>query len=185
MIKRTGIKEKRRVKKGRCAITLELVPWRSGRRNIAVRGDESGQPFFALQRQMHRLFDDFFGDLSPWNEWKGLETAFAPRMDVVETEKEINVTAELPGMEQKDIEVSLHDGMLTLKGEKKRQSEEKKEGFCHAERCYGSFIRSVVLPGEVDEGKIEASYKDGVLKIRLPKTEPQKAQAKKIQIKAG
>jgi HSP20 family protein len=75
--------------------------------------------------------------------------------------------------------------MLTLKGEKKRQSEEKKEGFCHAERCYGSFIRSVVLPGEVDEGKIEASYKDGVLKIRLPKTEPQKAQAKKIQIKAG
>jgi HSP20 family protein len=163
----------------------ELVPWRTGRRNIAVRGEESDQPFYALQRQMHRLFDDFFGDLSPWRGWTGLETAFVPRMDVVETEKEIHVTAELPGMDLKDIDISLQDGTLTLKGEKKQQVEEKKEGFYHAERSYGSFSRSVVLPAEVDEAKIEASYKDGVLKVCLPKTESQKAQAKKIQIKAG
>lgn len=163
----------------------ELVPWRTGRRNIAVRGDEAEQPFYALQRQMHRLFDDFFGDLQPWRGLSDLETAFVPRMDVAETDKEIAVTAELPGMEQKDIDISLHDGMLTVKGEKKHQNEEKKDGLYHAERSYGSFSRSVVLPAEVDEDKIEASYKDGVLKIRLPKTEPQKAQAKKIQIKAG
>lgn len=163
----------------------ELVPWRTGRRNIAVRGDEAEQPFYALQRQMHRLFDDFFGDLQPLRGLTGLETAFVPRMDVAETDKEIAVTAEVPGMDPKDIDISLHDGMLTLKGEKKQQAEEKKDGFYHAERSYGLFTRSVVLPAEVDEGKIEASCKDGVLKIRLPKTEPQKTQAKKIQIKAG
>ncbi|MEJ5258751.1 MAG: Hsp20/alpha crystallin family protein [Anaerohalosphaeraceae bacterium] len=166
---------------------MELVPWRTGRRNLSVRGSELDNPFVALQRQMSRLFDDFFSDfgLQPWKGWTGFDGGFYPRMDVAETDKEITITAELPGIDQKDIEISLTDGVLTLKGEKKQSSEEKKEGYYHSERSFGAFSRSVALPVEVDENKVEATYKDGVLKIRLPKTENQKARAKKIEVKAG
>ncbi len=165
----------------------ELVPWRMGRRNLSVRGSEQDNPFVALQRQMSRLFDDFFSDfgLQPWKEWAGLDGGFYPRVDVAETDKEITVTAELPGMEQKDIEISLADGLLTLKWEKKQSSEEQKEGYYHAERSFGAFSRSLAIPVEIEENKIEATYKDGVLKIRLPKAESQKARAKKIEVKAG
>lgn len=165
----------------------ELVPWRMGRRNLSVRGDEQNNPFVALQRQVSRLFDDFFSDfgLQPWKGWTGLEGGFYPRMEVAETDKEITVTAELPGIEQKDIEIALSDGVLTLKGEKKQSSEERKDGAYYSERSFGAFTRSVTLPVEVDENKVEATYKDGVLKIRLPKTESQKARAKKIEVKAG
>lgn len=165
----------------------QLVPWRKGRRNVGVRGDEEDRPFYALQRQMNRLFDDFFGDfaLQPWKGWYNLESDFVPRLDVAETEREITITAELPGMEQKDIEVSLADGLLTLRGEKKQSAEEKKEGFYHSECSYGSFSRSVTLPAEVDADKADASYANGVLKIHLPKTEPEQAKAKKIEVKTG
>lgn len=165
----------------------ELVPWRMGRKNLSVRGSEIDNPFAALHRQMSRLFDDFFSDfgLQPWKGWAGFDGGFYPRMDVAETDKEFTITAELPGIEQKDIEISLADGVLTLKGEKKQSSEEKKEGYYHSERSFGAFCRSVALPAEVDEEKVEATYKDGILKIRLPKTESQKARAKKIEVKAG
>jgi len=165
----------------------ELVPWRKDRRSIAVRGDEQNQPFYALERQMNRLFDDFFGDfaLSPWKGWSRFEAEFVPRIDVADTDKEVTITAELPGMNEKDIEVSLHDGLLTLQGEKKQSTEEKKDGYTHSECSYGSFSRSIALPAEVDESKIDASYKNGVLKIHLPKKEAEQTKAKKVEIKAG
>ena len=165
----------------------QLMPWRKGRRNITVRGDEANHPFYALQRQMNRLFDDFFGDfaLLPLKGWADLESEFVPRLDIAETDKEITVTAELPGLEEKDIEVSMADGLLTLKGEKKQSSEEKEEGFTHTECSYGSFSRSIALPAEVNTDKVDASYKNGVLKIHLPKTEPEKAKARKIEVKTG
>lgn len=165
----------------------ELVPWRTGRRNLPVRGEEQTNPFAELQRQMGRLFDDFFSDvgLQPWRGLAGIESGFYPRMEVAETEKELLVTAEVPGIEPKDVEITVADGVLTIKGEKKQATEEKKEGYYLAERTYGAFTRAVALPVEVDEGKIEATYKDGVLKIRLPKAENQKARAKKVEVKAG
>lgn len=164
-----------------------LVPWRKGRGNVVIRGGEQSQPFYALGRQMNRLLDDFFGDfaLQSWKGWSDFDTEFVPRLDVAETDKEITVTAELPGMEQKDIEVSMADGLLTLKGEKKHNAEEKKDGFYHAECSYGSFCRTVALPAEVDADKVDASYKNGVLKIHLPKTEPEQAETRKIQVKTG
>jgi len=106
-------------------------------------------------------------------------------MEVAETEKELLVTAEVPGIEPKDVEITVADGVLTIKGEKKQATEEKKEGYYLAERTYGAFTRAVALPVEVDEGKIEATYKDGVLKIRLPKAENHKARVKKVEVKAG
>ena len=112
----------------------ELVPWRKGRRNITAGDNEQDRPFYALQRQMNRLFEDFFGDFSlqPPKGWSGFETDFIPRIDVTEDEKEITVTAELPGIEQKDLEVSIRDGMLTLHGQKKQETEEKQD----AEQLY-------------------------------------------------
>lgn len=165
----------------------QLISWGRSRHNPLIRDDERNQPFYVLQRQMNRLFNDFFGDFSlqPGNGWSDFESEFVPRLDVAETDKEITVTAELPGMDQKDIEVSIHDGLLTLKGEKKQSSEEKKEGITHTECSYGSFSRSVALPAEVDVEKADASCKNGVLKIHLPKTEPEHAKVRKIEVKTG
>ncbi len=164
-----------------------LVPWKKGRRSLALGGEEPSHPFYALQRQMNRLFEDFFGDfpLQPWRGGADLDSGFMPRVDVAETDKDIAVTAELPGLEQKDIEVRIADGLLTLTGEKKQSSEEKKDGLYHAECSYGTFSRSIALPAEVDEEKADASFKNGVLRIRLPKAEPEQAKARRIEVKTG
>ncbi len=106
-----------------------------------------------------------------------------PTVDVSETAKEIIVNAEIPGVEAKDIDVNLAGDVLTIKGERKREHEEKEENFHRIERSYGSFYRSLRLPSEVDGDKIKASYKKGVLRISLHKSK--KATAKKIEINAG
>lgn len=103
-------------------------------------------------------------------------------MDVSETDKEVIVKAELPGMDPKEIDVSVRGDILTLAGERKQEKEEKGVNFHRVERSYGSFSRSIQLPAEVDTGKVEASYKDGVLRITLPKAKA--AAVKKIQVKA-
>ena len=110
------------------------------------------------------------------------EASFAPAFDVSETENELIVRAEVPGMDQKDIDVSLSDGVLTIKGEKKQEKEDKNEDYHTVERRYGAFSRTMRLPVEVDIDKVDATYKKGVLKITLPKSEP--AKPKKIKIKS-
>ena len=105
-------------------------------------------------------------------------------MDVAETEKEYTVTAELAGMDEKDVDVTLQDGVLTIHGEKKTERDEKSERCCLTERSYGTFSRSLSLPVEVEEDKIDASFKKGVLTIRLPKTPVAESKAKKIEIKS-
>ena len=137
-------------------------------------------PFRALQRRMDRLFDDFAGDYRwPFANGRGAPT---PSIDVSETDTEMTVDAELPGVEENDIDVTLTDNLLTIRGEKKQEKEEKKKDYHLTERSYGSFSRSMTLPFDADPAKIKASFKDGVLTITLPKPPEVKAKVKKIAI---
>jgi HSP20 family protein len=155
-----------------------------------------GHPLSLLRQEIDRLFDDLH-----WGSWRRplARSLFeaepfwreagwgggVPAVDISEKEKDYEVTAELPGMEEKDIDVKFADGMLTIKGEKKEEKEEKKKDYYLSERRYGSFQRSFQVPEGVDAEKIEASFKNGVLTVTLPKTAEAQKQAKKIAIKKG
>jgi len=130
-----------------------------------------------MRNEMDRLWDSFFEGRPKvrFGEW-------FPSLDVAETKNDIVVKVELPGMDQKDIDVSLSDGHLVIKGEKKHEKEEKEENYHFIERRYGSFTRSVQLPKEVKRDKISASYKNGILKVVLPKSEEAKKKEVKIQV---
>ena len=157
---------------------------------------QAWRPFESLRREMDRLFDDFDRDLwsSPFRRsmwpveafWRRqLPWGAAPAVDVVESEKAYEITAELPGLDEKDIEVKLANGGLTIKGEKSEEKEEKKKDYYLHERRFGSFERSFRVPEGVDADKIEATFQKGVLTVTLPKTpEAQKAE-KKIAVKAA
>jgi HSP20 family protein len=110
---------------------------------------------------------------------------FMPRVDVSETDKVIKVTVELPGMNEDDIDLTLSRESLTIRGEKKEESEENDRDFYRMERCYGSFSRVIPLSAEVDEGKAQADFNKGVLKITLPKTAEAQRSRKKIEIKSA
>ena len=155
-------------------------------------------PLQSLHDEIDRLFEDFwpslpmprFGrrifDIDPF---RGMEQALAPMrltspsVDVGENDKEITIAAELPGMDEEDIEVVLSDDLLTIKGDKKEEKEEKKKDYYLMERRYGSFQRSFRVPDTVDRDKIDASFKKGVLTIRMPKVAKAKAAQRKIKIK--
>jgi HSP20 family protein len=150
-------------------------------------------PFERLRREMDRLFDEFdwrspfrrsVFDIEPlWR--RELSWATTPAVDIVEQDKAYEVTAELPGMDDKNIEVKVANGMLTIKGEKKEEKEEKRKDYYHSERRYGSFERRFQIPEGVDTGKIDASFKKGVLTVTLPKTVEAQATEKKIAVKSG
>ena len=154
------------------------------------------RPFESLRREVERLFDDFGRGLG-WSPFRssmsrlepywGREVAWAsaPVVDVAEREKDYEITAELPGMEEKDIEVNVSDDVLTIKGEKKEEKEEKKKDYYLSERRYGSFQRSFRVPDGVDASKIEANFKNGVLTVTLPKTAEAQKKQKKIEVKKG
>lgn len=142
-------------------------------------------PMLRRHRLLGRPNRDFFGRFFEDFDLPALfseEMEFTPAFDVSETEKELIVKAEVPGMDKNDIDISLSDGMLTIKGEKKREREDKHENYHTVERRYGAFSRTMPLPVEVDTDKVDATYKDGVLKITLPKSKT--AKSKKIEVKA-
>jgi HSP20 family protein len=143
----------------------ELIPWRGEMER--------------LRNEMDRLYERFF-DWRPLRRF-GEAGEWMPSVDISETEKEIIVKAEVPGMESKDIHVSIDGNVLTLRGERKHEKEEKGENFHRVERSYGNFSRSIRLPADVAQDKAKASYKRGILKITMPKT--QKESVKKIQVK--
>jgi HSP20 family protein len=145
-----------------------LIP-SSGKLSVA-------RPFSVLQSEIDRLFDEFGRGLSA----EGLGH-IVPRIDVAETDKSIEVTVELPGLEEKDVQVDFADDVLTIKGEKKSEKEEKSENRRISERSYGSFMRALQLPAGVDPAAIEAKIANGVLTVKAPKPEPRVA--KKIDIK--
>jgi HSP20 family protein len=155
------------------------------RRSVPVRREEN--PFEALRREMDTLLDDFtrgFFDIEPFEGAPGGRLdAFSPRVDVTENDKEITVSAELPGMDEKDMEVTLDKDSLTIKGKKEEEKEDKGKDYYHMERSYGAFARTVPLPAEVDTGKAEAAFRKGVLNIRLPKTTRAMEEKKKISVK--
>jgi len=151
-------------------------------------------PLSTLRREFDRLFDDFSaasgqrpgGMLSAEPFWGGeFGLAQAPAVDIVEHDKSYQVTAELPGMEEKDIDVKFADGVLTIKGEKKEESEEKQKDYYRSERRFGAFQRSFRVPNGVEPDKIEATVKNGVLKVLLPKSDDARKREKKIEIKKG
>ncbi len=142
----------------------KLIPWRDPARSIET-----------FRREMDRLFDKFF-EVIPFSEQE-----FVPSVDISETDKDIIVQAEIPGINPKDLDISLNGRLLTIKGEKKSEHEEKKENYHKIERKYGAFSRTLELPADVDPDKVEAVYKDGVLKITLPKIES----GKKIEVKTA
>ena len=147
------------------------------------RQRELTDPFTTMRREMERLFNEFRG--VGGGIYAPLEPTFAPAIDMRETDKGLEVTAELPGMTEKDIDISLADDVLTIKGEKKVDREEKGKGWYFSERSHGSFARSIPLPIEVDENKVSAQFKNGVLKIELPAAPEAARKAKHIEVKPG
>jgi HSP20 family protein len=156
------------------------VPSLFGRREVGAAED----PFTAMRREMDRLFDEMTRGFGLPRTATG-EPVLAPRVDVRETEDAIVVQAELPGVDEKDVEIEFADGVLTIRGEKKleRTEEEKEKGYYLMERSYGAFLRRIPMPVEIDENAIEASFEKGVLTVTLPK-KPE-VQPKRIQIRTG
>ncbi|PKN75308.1 MAG: molecular chaperone [Deltaproteobacteria bacterium HGW-Deltaproteobacteria-10] len=148
---------------------------------------EDNHPFYALQRDMNSLFDDFFRgfDITPHGFYSSHPTSFMPSVDVKESEKEFIIKAELPGMEEKEIEVMVTDDAVTIKGEKKEEKEDKGKNYYFMERSYGSFHRTISLDADIESGKAEASYKNGVLSITIPKSQTTKAKGTKVSIKSA
>jgi HSP20 family protein len=140
---------------------------------------EIKNPFELMRKQVNGIFDSFF-DSSLLDGFTG-EAWKTPRMDLVETEGDFRLTAEVPGMEEKDINISLERGVLTIHGEKKNEQEFKDGTYHHVERSFGSFQRSVRLPQRIKEDEVSASYKNGILSVVLPKSEPD-AGARRIEI---
>lgn len=167
-----------------------LIPWRRKAADVAA-AREADNPFALLHREMNDVFDhflrDFEGPFRPaiWSGSRGLSAVNAPSVDISETEDEVQVAAELPGMTEKDVEVSLDDDLLTIKGEKKAEHEEKKRNYHLVERSFGQFQRSIPLPSGVDRSKVKARFRNGVLTVSLPKTTESKKQKKTIEITAG
>ncbi|HOE17178.1 MAG TPA: Hsp20/alpha crystallin family protein [Syntrophorhabdaceae bacterium] len=159
-----------------------LIPKAKSREYPASRY-ENLNPFYAFRQEMDRIFDNFFHgvEIEPF---KKMPEAFYPNIDVVDGAKEIKVTIELPGMDEKDIDLSLDKDSLTIKGEKKEEKEEKGKNYHRMERTYGSFSRTVPFPVEIDTDKVEALFKKGVLTVTLPKTAKALKETKKILIKS-
>lgn len=162
----------------------DLIPWSRDRSQIPslFRHDERDS-FLSLHREVNRLFDDVlrgFGDGLPSMARFSSEAARWPSVEISDGEKEIKVTAEVPGLEEKDIEVLLDNGVLTLRGEKHSETDNAK----FSERFYGRFERRIPLGYEIDEDKIEARFQNGVLAVTLPKTATAQTQAKRIAIKS-
>ena len=133
-----------------------------------------------MQDELGRFFDEFFGERNPVR--RGEETsAWIPRVDISENDEEIVVHADAPGMSKNDIKITLNDNVLSISGEKKIERDEKKENYHRIERVFGSFHRSFYIPTNVESEKISASYKDGVLQVKLPKKE--EAKPKEIPVK--
>jgi HSP20 family protein len=163
----------------------DLIPWGRNAGTPTVYRDEDRTPFLSLHREVNRLFDDVFrafdsrlpgfGSLSSFNgSW--------PSVEISETDKDIEVTAEIAGLEEKDVEVLLSDGMLTLKGEKQSETDDKDRRF--SERFYGRFERRIPLWAEVEEDKVEARFNNGVLRVVLPKSAKAQSQVRRIAVRS-
>jgi HSP20 family protein len=162
-----------------------LVPRREKSHSPATR-DEFFEPFETFRREMDRMFDDLFNNFGrrslglPAGGWQGVAAA----IDVTETDKELVVTAELPGLDQKDLEVTLTGDVIAIKGEKKAEQEQKDGDHYYMERRFGAFSRAVRLPFEVKDENVQAKYDKGVLTIRVPKPAEAQRAPRRIDVRA-
>jgi HSP20 family protein len=158
-----------------------ITPWRRRRQELAR---QSRDPFMALQSEMNRMFDEFmdrpFGMMP---RMAGFDEEFWPTIDVYETDKEIKLTAELPGLDEKDIDISVNNNILTISGKKESDKVDEQSSYYRRERSYGEFHRSIQLPGEVEIDKIDATYDKGILTLSIPKPAESVTATKKIKVK--
>jgi len=159
----------------------DLIPWRKTRRE-----DEGLVP---LDQEFRDLFRETFGDMfRPWHSalarrrWPEMKM-FTPAVDVRENENEYVISADVPGLEKDDLEVSISEGRVIISGEKREEKKKEAEDYLSMERSYGSFRRTIPLPSSVDEDSVEAQFKNGVLQVRLPKTE--QARGKRVDVRAA
>lgn len=160
-----------------------LMPF--GRSSTPARRDEERDPFAMMRREMDQLFDSFTRD---WSLPSTMPSGFlSPKVDVAETDKGLEISAELPGIDQKDISLDLSEGILTLKAEHKEEKEQKdeKKHYHLIERSHGSFMRRFAIPFEPDADKVKASFDKGVLKVMVPRSAAAEKQTRKIAIKGG
>ena len=159
----------------------DLIPWGRNQQTTPSRYRDEGDPFMTLHREMNRLFDDafrtfdapaLFGRMPSW-----------PSLEVSETDNEIRVAAELPGMEEKDVELFVEENGLTIRGEKRSETEDKERQF--SERFYGRFERRIPLGFEVDEDKVKAQFRNGVLTVTVPKSPEAQRKTRRIPIGNG
>lgn len=155
---------------------------RARNKEQAVQEQEREHPLLSLQREMNRIVDSFFPGLRS-KSFGDLPGMFMPHMNVAETYKAVQVTVELPGMDEKDVEVSLTQDMLTIRGEKREEKSENTRSYHRLERTFGSFARTISLPTDVDHDKVSAAFKKGILTITLPKTAQTLRETKKIPVK--
>lgn len=156
----------------------DMVPF--GKRSSSPETQEQN-PFAVLRREIDSIFDNFFRGIDA-GALESKTSGFVPRIDVNENEHEITVSAELPGMDEKDIDVSVSREALTIQGEKKEEREEKGTGYYRTERSFGSFSRSVPLPVEIDQDKVSAAFMKGVLTVTLPKKQGGTGKTNKIKV---
>jgi HSP20 family protein len=159
----------------------DLIPWSRGREIATARGEESN-PFLALHREMNRVFDDVFRgfNLVPFGNDRFFDRSMGwPHIEVSETDQEIRVTAELPGLDEDEVQVDLTDGFLSIRGEKRTETEDTNRLF--SERYYGHFERRIPVE-DVDRDKVSATFKKGLLTVTMPKTPHARSRVKRIAI---
>lgn len=160
----------------------DLIPWTRNRSVPSPRQSDEQNPIPALHREMNRIFDNFFRGMDwPAAGNPGWSVGTWPHVEVSETDDEVKLVAELPGMEEKNIEVSLQEGMLTIKGEKKSET----QNAVYSERWQGRFQRSVHLGPDVDPEKVAASFKNGVLTVTAGKRPQPQRQTRRIAVNSG
>ncbi|MDD5678440.1 MAG: Hsp20/alpha crystallin family protein [Kiritimatiellae bacterium] len=150
---------------------------------LPTRRIKGEHPVLDLQRDINRMFDNFTSGFLPMPVGRWTEGAFLPKVNVSEGDKEVKVTVELPGLAEKDVDVSVSRGRLTLEGEKKTEKEDRGKNFHYLERSSGSFYRDIPLPENADPDKAQAVFKHGVLTVTLPKRPGVKEERKKLAIK--
>jgi HSP20 family protein len=156
----------------------DLIPWNNGSRDVSSYHSH-GNPLLAVHREMNRLFDEAFRAFETGTF--GSQAMIWPSVEVNETDKEVKVVAELPGLEEKDVAVELANGVLKISGEKKSETEDKERRF--SERFYGRFERHIPID-EVDQDKVGASFNKGVLTVTLPKSPTAQQKVKRIPVNA-
>lgn len=160
---------------------MNIIPWLS-KREDRRSGPSAESSITRFRDEMDHLFERFFTDPFGMEPFGG-RFAFGPRLDLAESDNDVIVKAELPGIDPKEVDLRVEGNLLTIRGEKKQEKEEKRRDYHYVERQYGSFHRSVQLPTSVDPDKVEAAYKDGVLTITIAKRPD--AKAKRISVKSA